>query len=158
MDEDRELNDDDINNYNEKLQGYGIFSYQHRIMNKIYYFIFNTKNSRDAPANLQEICSNSQESVDEWEVRPETEITRLRNGRVIAKTAPATSRYISQTFDYCVRTIFTHFASLFSYNVFCLFKRKLLLDINLNFKRFVKIFPNVNVNYSSFSHRSTKRR
>ena len=52
---DSDIDDDDMIRFNNKLQAYELFSFQHRLMNKILTFAHNILNNHNTPSDFKTI-------------------------------------------------------------------------------------------------------
>ena len=90
--EDCLISNDDVLNYNNKLQSYGLFTFQHRLLNKILTFTHNIINNPNSPSDLKSILRPENINVIELEDPPEN-FTQLRSNRQIRKNIEPITRY-----------------------------------------------------------------
>ena len=133
---------DQLNNFNNELQKYGLFSFQHRLLNKLLTIIHNIKNSVKAPPILKDMIDNHNVTNI---VAPN--IRLLRNKIVKIEEIPS-SKFSCQTFSYVSKIILLNFKNFdFSTKKFQEF---ILTEMNIHLKTFSNIFSNFNINYSSY--------
>ena len=76
--DDLDIRYDDMIRFNDKLQAYGLFSFQHRLMNKILTFTHNIINNPNSPSEIK-IILKLNNNIFEEEIRPEDFIRLRRN-------------------------------------------------------------------------------
>ena len=156
--DDLDITDDDMIRFNNKLQAYGLFSFQHRLMNKILTFTHNIINNPNSPPELKTILKqNNNNIIDEEEVRPEDYI-ELRFRRNIRKNVEPPTRYNQLTFSYFFRTVLRTFLKCNFNSSLSVFKTKLIEEVNVNFLKFIKTFSKFNILYKSFNFNAKKFR
>ena len=147
--DDYDITDDDIINFNEKLQAYGLFSFQHRLMNKILTFAHNIIHNPNSPSDLKNILRT--ENINDIEQEdPAENFTQLRNGRQLKKNTEPSTRYNQLTFPYFFKTLIRVFSRCNFHLSPSTFKLNLITDINVNFFKFINTFSKFNILYKSY--------
>ena len=131
-----------INDFNNELQKYGLFSFQHRLLNKILAIVHEIKTNEKAPPLLKNMLVMHKDS---GALAPNTR--QLRNRIINIEELPS-SKFFSQTFSYVSKIILCNF------NNFDLssaqFKEFIVTDMNLHLSTFSHLFSNFNIQYSSY--------
>ena len=154
--DDSDIDDDDMIRFNNKLQAYGLFSFQHRLMNKILTFAHNIINNPNSPSDLKTILRP--ENINEIEQEDLSEnFTQLRFRQIRKNTEPIT-RYNQLTFSYSFKTLIRAFFKSNFHLKLSAFKINLLTDINVNFLTFIKTFSKFNILYKSYNFNAKKFR
>ena len=155
--DDLEINDDDMIKFNTKLQDYGLFSFQHRLMNKILTFAHNIINNPNSPSDLKQILRP--ENIIDIDQEDQAEnFIQLRNNRKIRKDTEPISRYNQLTFSYFLKKLIRVFLKCDFNRSLSNFKINLLNDINVNFLKFIATFSKFNISYKSYNFNAKKFR
>ena len=144
--------DDDVNKFNTHLQSYGLFSFQHRLLNKVMIFAHNILNNPFSPPILKE---QLQEKMCNQGTH-ESDIVALRNNRYFSRTVTTSTRYGHLTFSYFYDKLFKSFRHCNFNQPREIFKRSLLDNLCSNFLKFVKNFANFDISYKSYNFRRRK--
>ena len=83
--EKEEENNTNLNNFNNKLNAYGLFSFQHRLMNKILTFINNTITNTSSPIELKKTLAAAQETAEETNNNIYSNTLSTTNDKITAK-------------------------------------------------------------------------
>ena len=149
--DDSDIDDDDMIRFNNKLQAYGLFSFQHRLMNKILTFAHNIINNSNSPTDLKTILRP--ENINEIEQEDISE-----NFTQIRKNTEPITRYNQLTFSYFFKTLIRAFFKCNFHLKLSAFKNNLLTYINVNFLKFIKTFSKFNILYKSYNFNAKKFR
>ena len=153
-------NNDNLNSFNNKLQSYGLFSYQHRLMNKLFTFLNNISLNTTAPAELKTTLINAKKTADETQTQSTTQsttqsatqnTTKLRNGKTYDKSIIITSKHTLNTFQYVATKIFKNFPHINFQQDKATFISNTLTYNYLNIRIFLKAFLKFNTTYSNIS-------
>ena len=139
-----------LNKFNLKLENSGLFSFQHRIINKLLTFAYKIKNNPSSPQLLKNELTNSTDLNESLENVNEI---RLRN-RLIVKI-DYTTRYSSLCFSYFFNKLIKNFSSYFELEP-NLFYLKICNDISKNFSKFINLYSNLNITFNSFCNYKKK--
>jgi len=147
-----ELNDSCVNNnrdlflYNEKLEKYGIQSFQHRFLKKIFNFTYKLINAEVSPVLLRNIVLNADKSV----------ARTLRGGKVVSDLE--TGRAACSTFTFFFTRLLNNFSFINFYQQFSSFKYFINCDLELIFNTFMFLFPKFDLNYNTYVHFKQKKK
>ena len=151
--EDQEISNEDIIKFNNKLQTFGLFSFQHRLMNKILTFTHKIINNQNSPSELKKDLTPEAVFASEEQT---TQFTILRNNKKINKNAVIASRYNQQTFSFFFRKLILNFINC-NFNLsFNLFLQKMSTETKSNFLNFLKTFDKFNISYKFYSFNAKK--
>ena len=150
-----EIKNEDIIKYNEKLQNFGLFSFQHRLMNKILTFAHKIINNENSPSDLKSHLRPEAVFANEEQA---TQFTILRNNKRINKLADITTRYNQQTFSFFFRKLILNFLNCNFNLTFNLFILKMSTETKLNFVNFIKTFDKFNISYNFYNFNAKKFR
>ena len=135
-----------ISVFNEKLGKFGLLSFQHRFVNKIFNFTHKLIYEKESPEVLRNIVINRDKVVTR----------ELRNGKIM--TDLPVSRSACATFEF----FFTRFLNHFSYINFSLdltsFKYFVNIEINSIFDNFILLFPKFDLTYNTYVHFKKKKK
>ena len=134
------INSNDINNFNLKLQKFGLFSFQHRLMNKLLSFLNNIISCDQAPSNLKSQIVQSEST------KPNTKSTR-RN----VYNEAITEKFGQLTFDYFFSKLKSNLHTNDFKNTFSSFKNLIMSNMYTNFPIFINLFARFNVEYRIYS-------
>ena len=155
--EKEEENNTNLNNFNNKLNAYGLFSFQHRLMNKILTFINNTITNTSSPIELKKTLAVAQETAEETNnniysntLSTTNDKMTLRSGRIVDRSQKF-SKHTQNTFTHFTTKIFLNFQHLNFYNQKPIFKSQLQMNTNTNINIFLNTFPKFNITYSNIS-------
>jgi hypothetical protein len=138
-----EINDNNtkysnINTFNQQLQKYGLFSFQHRLMNKLLTFTHSILTEEQAPEILKKALITT----------PHTEadnITRtLRSGKIVEKKC--VTKYAQKTFEYFFKTLLNNIHQKYFTLTNKLFKESTTARMYENIRQFFNLFPRFEVN------------
>ena len=87
-----------VSDFNEKLGKFGLYSFQHRFVNKIFNFTHNLINEKDSPELLRNIVINRDKVITR----------ELRNGKIM--TDLPVSRSACATFEFFFPRFLNHFS------------------------------------------------
>ena len=151
--EDQEISNEDIIKFNNKLQTFGLFSFQHRLMNKILTFTHKIIKNQNSPSELKKDLTPEAVFASEEQT---TQFTILRNNKKINKNAVIASRYNQQTFSFFFRKLILNFINC-NFNLsFNLFLQKMSTETKSNFLNFLKTFDKFNISYKFYSFNAKK--
>ena len=140
----QEISDEDIIKYNDKLQTFGLFSFQHRLMNKILTFAHKIINNPNSPSELKGL-------IRPEDIRVSHNSCELRNKKTYIKDSETITRYNQQTFSYFFRKLITNFIKS-DFNLdFKFFILKMATDLKSNFLNFIKTFSKFNITYRYYN-------
>ena len=104
------ISNNDVLNYNNKLQSYGLFTFQHRLLYKILTFIHNIINNPYAPSGLKSILKP--ENINHIAISNLNQslfVTELRSQRRIFKSDEKITKFNQLTFSYFFTKIIQNF-------------------------------------------------
>jgi len=153
-DDENKLDSDirDFNNFNQKLHEFGLFTFQHRLMNKLLTFLHYILNNQSSPEILKT-------SIARRAVMNEGEITNSRTLRSkVEYNKDIVEKFGRKTFSY----FFDKLRKDFAFNDFSLNKRQfnqsILANMCSNFNLFIRNYAIFDISYSTFhsNSKSTK--
>ena len=120
--------------FNNDLNKYGLSSFQHRIVNKVFTFAYNIINNPKAPTGLKQTFVNSK-------------VRRLRKNNLELRAVK--THYGEKTFSYFFVNLYNSFSQVDFHNEF----KKIYSNFNSNikniFEKFVNIYPIFNIFYKN---------
>lgn len=143
---DNNITDEDINNFNKNLQIHGLFSFQHRLMNKLLSFLNFIITDKFAPINLKN-------EIVEHEIEDDSNTKTTRNGTY---SSIVTEKFGQQTFGYFFSKLKSSLLSSHYEMTPVLFKNLINSSMSLNFPIFVKKFARFDVQYRSRNFKNLK--
>ena len=151
------ISNDDVLNFNNKLQSYGLFTFQHRLLNKILTFTHNIINNPNAPSGLKSILKP--ENINDIAISNLNQslfVTELRSQRRIFKSDEKITKFNQLTFSYFFTKILHNFLNS-NFNLpFFQFKKKILVETNANYCKFLKIFSKFNIEHRHYNFNAKK--
>ena len=158
--DDNMISNDDVLNFNNKLQSYGLFSFQHRLLNKILTFTHNIINNPNAPSDLKNTLKSENINDNDLElIENSADYTELRTKKRYRKNAETITKFNQLTFSYFFTKLIKNFLNS-NFNLpFYQFKLKLISEMNRNYCKFINIFSKFNVehNHCNFNAKKFKK-
>ena len=148
---DDESYDENFNDYNLLLQKYGLFTLNHRIVDKVLSFAYKIKNNPQSPSHLNNQLNSSNTSDH---CNNNSNNLKLRNREILIVNE--TSKFSRRTFSYFFKKLILNFSNYFELD-YLKFANKISENINFNYISFSHLFPNLNVKYSSFNYLKKKK-
>ena len=152
-----EISNEDISNFNNKLQLYGLFSFQHRLLNKILTFTHSIINNPNCPSELKAILRSEKiNDTADVDLDASIKVTVLRSNRRIRKTVENTNKFNQLTFSYFFPRLINNFLNC-NFNLpVNLFKSQLISNMNSNLNNFLKLFSKFNIDYKHYNFNAKK--
>jgi hypothetical protein len=138
------FSNDEINNY---LKTYGLFSFQNRVIFRIFIFTFKIKSSKNAPLELKNQIKIVEHQNAFYNLRS--------NGNLQVTSNRSLTKNGDKTFNYIFSKIINNFFTLFNESNLKNFQSNLLLNLNLYVVKFISIDIfckfNLNLNFYFYS-------
>ena len=136
---------------------YGLFTFQHRLLNKILTFTHNIINNPNAPSELKSILKP--ENINDIPIPTLNQslyVTELRSQRRIFKSDEKITKFNQLTFSYFFTKILHNFLNS-NFNLpLVQFKKKILVETNANYCKFLKIFSKFNIEHRHYNFNAKK--
>ena len=137
--------DDNIEEFNENLSNYGLFSFQHRIMFKLFNFSHSIINNSNSPADLHQVF------------KQETYLkSRARSASLLLPAIK--THYGEKTFQFFFIKFFNNFGKKDFFASYELFISNINRNLNCIFRNFIKIFPIFDIFYKNLDYLDKKNK
>ena len=128
--------------FNNDLNKYGLSTFQHRIVNKVFTFAYNIINNPKAPTGLKQTFVNNK-------------VRRLRKNNL--ELPAVKTHYGEKTFSYFFIKIYNNFDLVGFHNEFKIFSSNLNSNLKNIFEKFVNIFSIFNLYYKNLDYLEKKK-
>ena len=137
--------DDNIETFNENLSNYGLFSFQHRVMFKLFKFSHSIIYNSNSPADLHQVFKQD---------------TYLKSrARSASLLLPAIkTHYGEKTFQFFFIKLFNNFGKKDFFSNYELFISNINRNLNCIFRNFIKIFPIFDIFYKNLDYLDKKNK
>ena len=131
---------DNLNEFNNFLEKYKLFTFQHRLIHRVLLFTHKIINKTESPINLKNQINKIDISKVVYSLREPTllKVPRIR------------THYGENTFSYFFNMLLNKFCINDINLNFNLFKNRMFNNINLIFIEFISYFPKFNLAYKHF--------
>jgi len=129
-----------LNCFNNFLGKYNLFTFQHRLIYRIFIFIHKIMNSYNSPILLKEMISKYDSAQQKYSFRkvPLFNLPRTR------------THYGEDTFGYFINKFLNKYCADLDLNL-NFYKKRIFNNINIIFLNFIEHFPKLNIYYKEFS-------
>ena len=140
------ITNQEVSKFNEKLDKYGLQSFQHRFIKKIFNFTHKLINVEASPVLLRNTVLNADKSITRT----------LRGGKVVSDLE--TGRAACSTFTFFFTRLLNNFSFINFCQQFSSFKYFIKCDLDLIFNTFMILFPKFDLNYNTYVHFKQKKK
>ena len=139
----KKSSDENIEDFNENLSNYGLFSFQHRVMIKIFNFAHSMINNLNSPVDLQQVF------------KQETYLkSKARSASLILPVIK--THFGEKTFQFFFIKLFNNFGKKDFFSNYELYISSINRNLKSIFIKFVNIFPIFNVFYKNLDYLDKK--
>jgi hypothetical protein len=139
----KKSSDENIEDFNENLSNYGLFSFQHRVMIKIFNFAHSMINNLNSPVDLQQVF------------KQETYLkSKARSASLILPVIK--THFGEKTFQFFFIKLFNNFGKKDFFSNYELYISSINRNLKSIFIKFVKTFPIFNVFYKNLDYLDKK--
>jgi hypothetical protein len=138
-------NSSNIEKFNDSLTNYGLFSFQHRIMNKLFNFTHSIVNNSNAPSHLHQVFKQEQFTN-----------SRARNPSLILPVIR--THFGEKSFSFFFINFFNNFGKKSFFNSYATFVNDLNRYSKIYFQKFIHIFPIFDLFYKNLDYLSNKKK
>ena len=157
--EENEISNENVTNFNNKLQQYGLFTFQHRLLNKILTFTHNIINNPNSPSELKSILRPENiNNIPYVDLDASIKVMVLRSNRRIRNSVENSNKFNQLTFSYFFLRLKKIFINANFYLPLNLFKSELIVNMNSNFNKFISNFSKFNIDYKHYNFNAKKFR